>query len=278
MEGYLKLYRQIVDSEIFASPNGLKIWIWCLCKASYKEKHMTIQIGRGESIVKLEVGSFLFGRFKAEQELDLSGSMIYRWMKRFEDLGMINIVSNSHYSIITICNWETYQENNLESEQPLNSRWTADEQPLNTNKKDKKDKNIKKEIYKERKLGHMTTHMIGHMENENENRNKDINRDKDSTIISTKEEKVLNWRNSFDVYKEELKQAYISLINDVEYIKQRQGYHNNLDIPKSLEKACVDYWATEEGWAKKKKSKSKTIDWRSTFNNALSLTCNQVRK
>lgn len=241
MEGYLKLYRQIIDSEIFASPNALKIWIWCLCKASYKEKYMTIQIGRGESSVKLDVGSFLFGRFKAEQELDLSGSMIYRWMKRFEDLGMINIVSNSHYSIITICNWETYQDTKTESEQPLNSRWTADEQPLNTNKKDKKDKNIKKEIYKERNLNS-------------------------------------DWRNSFEVYKQDLKEAYKELINDEAYIKQRQGYHNNLDIPKSLEKACVDYWATEEGWAKKKKSKSKTIDWRSTFNNALSLQCNQVRK
>jgi uncharacterized protein YdaU (DUF1376 family) len=127
-------------------------------------------------------------------------------------------------------------------------------------------------------LGHMTTHMIGHMENENENRNKDININKESITVNTKKEEKSDWRNSFDVYKAELKQAYISLINDVEYIKQRQSYHNNLDIPKSLEKACVDYWATEEGWAKKKKSKSKTIDWRSTFNNALSLQCNQVRK
>lgn len=127
-------------------------------------------------------------------------------------------------------------------------------------------------------LGHMTTHMIGHMENENENRNKDININKESITVNTKKEEKSDWRNSFDVYKEELKQAYISLINDVDYIKQRQSYHNNLDIPKSLEKACVDYWATEEGWAKKKKSKSKTIDWRSTFNNALSLSCNQVRK
>ncbi len=127
-------------------------------------------------------------------------------------------------------------------------------------------------------LGHMTTHMIGHMENENENRNKDININKESITVNTKKEEKSDWRNSFDVYKAELKQAYISLINDVEYIKQRQGYHNNLDIQKSLEKACVDYWATEEGWAKKKKSKSKTIDWRSTFNNALSLQCNQVRK
>lgn len=129
-------------------------------------------------------------------------------------------------------------------------------------------------------LGHMTTHMIGHMENENENRNKDININinKESITVNTKKEEKSDWRNSFDVYKEELKQAYISLINDVEYIKQRQGYHNNLDIQRSLEKACVDYWATEEGWAKKKKTKSKTIDWRSTFNNALSLSCNQVRK
>ena len=127
-------------------------------------------------------------------------------------------------------------------------------------------------------LGHMTTHMLGHMENENENRNKDININKESIIVNTKKEEKSDWRNSFDVYKEELKQAYISLINDVEYIKQRQGYHNNLDIQRSLEKACVDYWATEEGWAKKKKTKSKTIDWRSTFNKALSLSCNQVRK
>lgn len=241
MDGYLKLYRQILDSEIFASANGLKIWVWCLCKASYKDKYVPIQIGKGESSVKLETGSFLFGRFKAEQELDLSGSMIYRWMKRLQDLGMINIVSNSHYSIISICNWDTYQETNSEFEQPLNSQRTAVEQPLNTNKKDKKDKNIKKEIYKERNLSS-------------------------------------DWRNSFDVYKAELKQAYVSLINDVDYIKQRQGYHNNLDIQRSLEKACVDYWATEEGWAKKKKTKSKTIDWRSTFNKALSLSCNQVRK
>ena len=127
-------------------------------------------------------------------------------------------------------------------------------------------------------LGHMTTHMLGHMENENENRNKDININKESITVNTKKEEKSDWRNSFDVYKEELKKAYISLINDVEYIKQRQGYHNNLDIQRSLEKACVDYWATEEGWAKKKKTKSKTIDWRSTFNKALSLSCNQVRK
>jgi hypothetical protein len=314
MEGYLKLYRQIIDSEVFASPNALKIWIWCLCKASYKEKYMTIQIGRGESSVKLDVGSFLFGRFKAEQELDLSGSMIYRWMKRFEDLGMINIVSNSHYSIITICNWETYQDTKTESEQPLNSRWTADEQPMNTNKKDKKDKNIKKEIYKERKIDYtneiqrdsnaLSNFDKAHSKAYDKALTKHVSKQVQSTCQSIdsidkhltlepltnntgdlelgkykdKTTKEKDWRNSFEVYKAELKQAYISLINDVDYIKQRQGYHNNLDIPKSLEKACVDYWATEEGWAKKKKTKSKTIDWRSTFNNALSLQCNQVRK
>ena len=241
MEGYLKLYRQIIDSEIFASPNGLKIWIWCLCKASYKEKYMTIQIGRGESSVKLDVGSFLFGRFKAEQELDLSGSMIYRWMKRFEDLGMINIVSNSHYSIITICNWETYQESNSESEQPLDSRWTAVGQPLNTNKKDKKDKNIKEE--------------------------------------TIKEEKDLNWRNSFDIYKAELKEEYKRLVNDVNFIKKCEYFDSKIDVVRSIEKSCLLYWATEDGWNQKKKKKdTKKINWGTTFMNAISLPCNKVLK
>lgn len=109
------------------------------------------------------------------------------------------------------------------------------------------------------------------------NGNEIIELDKTDSAHMTKH-MTTDWKTSFSIYKEELTKAYKKLINDEDYINQRQGYHKNLDIPKSLEKACVDYWATEEGWAKKKKSKSKTIDWRSTFNNALSLTCNQVRK
>lgn len=88
--------------------------------------------------------------------------------------------------------------------------------------------------------------------------------------------KKIDWRNSFDVYKSELKEAYIKIINDVDYIKQRKTFHQRLNIEKTIEKACVDFWATEEGWAHKKKSKSEKIDWKKTFSNSISQKVNWV--
>ena len=33
MEGWVKLYRKMLNNAIFSSEKGLKIWIWCLLKA-----------------------------------------------------------------------------------------------------------------------------------------------------------------------------------------------------------------------------------------------------
>lgn len=157
-EGYFKLYRKILDSQIFAHQTGLKIWIWCLAKANHKKKSFPIKLGKGESIVTVSVGQFLFGRLKAEEELNIDGSAIYRWMKKLEEMEMISIESNSHYSVVTILNWEDYQQQIVKDEQPMNSQrttieqpmnshCTTDEQPLNTTKNDKNYKNDKnKEI------------------------------------------------------------------------------------------------------------------------------------
>ncbi|MFQ5788278.1 MAG: hypothetical protein ACE5H1_09895, partial [Thermodesulfobacteriota bacterium] len=102
--------RSILDSDVFASEKLLKIWIWCLCKANFKEKSIPLQTGRGQQIIKVKRGQFLFGRFKAENELFISGSTIYKCLKRLEKLKQIEINSNSQYSIITLCNYDSYQD------------------------------------------------------------------------------------------------------------------------------------------------------------------------
>ena len=152
-EGYFKLYRKILESPIFAHQTGLKIWIWCLAKANHKQKSVPLKIGAGTSIVNIGVGEFIFGRLKAEEELGIDGSTIYRWIKKLELMEMISVKSSSHYSIVTICNWATYQVENIKeraaTEQPLSSHRAATEQPLNTTKNDNNDKN-KEYIYKEK--------------------------------------------------------------------------------------------------------------------------------
>lgn len=87
---------------------------------------------------------------------------------------------------------------------------------------------------------------------------------------------TINWRNSFEKYKEELNIAVNTLLNDKEWIAEREKFHPKLDIKLSMEKAYRDFWVTEAGWKHKKKSKSNDINWKSTFNSAIEM--NKVYK
>ena len=144
MEGYIKLHRQLIESQIFANQTALKIWIWCLLKANYKERFISLKIGKGDITVKILPGQFIFGRLKAEEELNIDGSTIYRWIQKLESkaFGMITIEANNQYSIVSICNWGTYQSEKEEREQLMSNQRTRHEPDMNT---DKTAKNSKKE-------------------------------------------------------------------------------------------------------------------------------------
>lgn len=91
-----------------------------------------------------------------------------------------------------------------------------------------------------------------------------------------KENTIQGWRENFQIYLSELRKAYSEIIKNKEWLAEKQKYYPKLNIPLSLEKCCKEYWATEAGWLNKKKSKTKEINWTSTFNNSLSQKMNQV--
>jgi len=82
--------------------------------------------------------------------------------------------------------------------------------------------------------------------------------------------------NSFDEYKNEELIEYSKLMENQIWIKEQQKYNPNLNILLSLEKAHTQFWGTEAGWEFTKKKKSKTKNWKRTYENALSLKTNQV--
>jgi hypothetical protein len=87
----------------------------------------------------------------------------------------------------------------------------------------------------------------------------------------------ITWRENFEIYKSEMETAYNELIADDEFIETQDRLHGNIiDIRLSLEKAKTNFWGTEAGWRHKKKSKSKEIDWKLTFVNAIDI--NKVYK
>jgi len=149
MDGWVKLHRKLIDSIVFANERALKIWIWILIKARHEKGFVNIKIGKGESIIELNRGELLFGRLSAENSLNINASTIYKWIQKFKDWKMIELKSNNHYTIITVCKYDTYNHDNTNKvttiKQPLNSQRTTIEQPLNTNKNDKNENN--KKIY-----------------------------------------------------------------------------------------------------------------------------------
>lgn len=106
---YIKLFRKILKSPIWDNEKALKIWLWCLLKATHIERTQLV----GQRKVNLEKGQFIFGRKKASEELNMTESTIYKYIKILEELQMINIESNTKFSIITIKKWEEYQVEEL---------------------------------------------------------------------------------------------------------------------------------------------------------------------
>jgi hypothetical protein len=110
-DGFIKLYRKLLTNKIFNNPTSLKIYIWCLLRASHKKRSVNVKIGKGLISVELQPGQFIFGRSKAAQELKMHGSTIYKWMQKLssKEYNEIEIVSNRQYSIVTLCKWHIYQ-------------------------------------------------------------------------------------------------------------------------------------------------------------------------
>jgi hypothetical protein len=126
------IFRSFLESKQFENALLCKIWLWCLLKATTKPYKAII--GRQE--VDLKPGQFIFGRKKAAEKLNMSESTVWFYMKWLEDDRSIDIKSNNKFSVISILNWDKFQQI-LDS--LLNNKKTTKRQQKDTYEKDKKD-------------------------------------------------------------------------------------------------------------------------------------------
>lgn len=86
-----------------------------------------------------------------------------------------------------------------------------------------------------------------------------------------------DWRDDFEIYLADLRRAFSDLVSDSRWMAQQQELNPSVDVRKSLEKACLNFWATREGWLRKKAGKrTETINWKLTLANAISQPFNRV--
>lgn len=100
-QGFIKLYRKLLDWEWFTDPNTLSTFIYLFLSANYApQKWHGNLIQRGQLLTNLK---------KIEEGTGISLQSVRTCLKRLKKSGEITIEPTNKYSIITVCNYDNYQ-------------------------------------------------------------------------------------------------------------------------------------------------------------------------
>lgn len=118
--GWLKLHRRLLTWEWYTDSNTLRLFLHFLLTANY-------EVQRWQGIV-IQPGQLLIGRRQLAFELKLTEQEIRTSIRKLESTNEITKKSTNRYSIVTICNWDDYQ-NTTTSDQPASQ--PATQQTIN---------------------------------------------------------------------------------------------------------------------------------------------------
>lgn len=136
--GYIRLWRKIKGSAILRDPHLLQLWVWILVKAAWGPRTVSIVTGKGRTLVHLQPGQFVFGRKSASDELGSPAETLRDRMTRLKSLRMIAVQPATHYSVVTVVNWASYQgEAGKDATQPAGQ--SATQPPPNRHKEEVKE-------------------------------------------------------------------------------------------------------------------------------------------
>jgi len=132
MTGWIKIHRKFLDWEWFNKSEAVHLFMYLVLKANHKD-------GQWQGI-DIKKGQFVTSFGKISSDTGISLQTIRTLLKKFEKTNEINIQTTNKFTIVTICKYECYQqENELTNTLLTNEQQTTNKQ-LTTNKNDKKEK------------------------------------------------------------------------------------------------------------------------------------------
>lgn len=145
-QGWFAFHRKTLESAVWTDPALFRLWMLCLAKASHKANDFLFD----GSVIHLNQGEFVTGRKSLTDEYNqglkasnkISESKTWRLLNKLKTNSVLNIKSTTKFSVISITNWNKYQNSEQQNEQQVNNGWTASEQRLNTNNNDNNNNNV----------------------------------------------------------------------------------------------------------------------------------------
>lgn len=123
MDGWIKLHRKFLEWEWFKVDEMVKLFIYLLLSANFEEKKW-----QGVTIKR---GQLLTGINSLHEATKISHQTLKTCLSRLEKTGEINKQSTNKYTIITVCNYDSYQDNQTTTNNQTNQPLTNDQQTTN---------------------------------------------------------------------------------------------------------------------------------------------------
>lgn len=104
--GFVLLHRKLLENVIFDNEKGLKVWIWCLLRANFKDRIVLL----GRKKVKVSKGEFIMGSRKESEFLNIARSTLWFWLNFLEREGQVELEKTTKYTLVKLKNWSKYQD------------------------------------------------------------------------------------------------------------------------------------------------------------------------
>ena len=105
MSGWIKVYRDIDDHWISKDLKKLGWWVYLLYKASYEDN----QIAVGNRVIDVKRGQLVVSLQSLADRFDITKPTLIKFLSAMERQRMITRCVDQKITIITICNYDSYQ-------------------------------------------------------------------------------------------------------------------------------------------------------------------------
>ena len=118
MTGWIKIHREITEHWIFQDSEKFRWWVDMLFLASYEDNKILVK----NQIVEVKRGQFIGSLSFFTKRWGISKERVINFLRLLLSDGMILKDSDRNVTLITICNYESYQDrpDNLSDYQPDN--------------------------------------------------------------------------------------------------------------------------------------------------------------
>jgi len=139
---WIFLYRKIIKTSFYKNSKAVHLAIHCIIRANYKDR----SILWNNELVALKAGQFITGRKVLSDETGISEQGIRTILKVLEKCQFLTTTSTNKYSVITICNYKEYQNQDNEINQESNQQVTSN-QPASNHRQEIQE--VNKELIKD---------------------------------------------------------------------------------------------------------------------------------